>query len=648
VRSNSIQATIKASSGRYWWLAGLALWGLLVAVYALYAPAFNAPWQFDDRPNLEGLSKIRDGTTAIEFVFGGIASSLGRPLALAGFLPNLADWPSDPSAFRHVNVLLHLLNGLLVMWLALRISRLRSGSLAASPWPVLVLTALWLLHPFLASTSLMVVQRMTLLAATLTLSGLLAFVHGREVLVRSPRAGYLWMSGGLVLGAGIGVLAKENAALLPFFAAALSFTVLAHLPAGNQRVWRTWQLIFFGGPATLLVAYTALKWTPNLHSYAFRPFSLEERLWTQPAILWDYVRQILVPKISLMGPFQDDASIENGLSLRSSIAIIGWVTAIGAAWQARKRLPWLSFALLWFLAGHLLESTIFNLELYYEHRNYLPSLGPLAALVAGAWSARSLWPKAAVSGAVLVAGLLLWQVTTLWGQPRLAAERWASEHPRSSRAVTFLAQRYVLQGDEWTAFRLIEKGVQAKPEDSGLVLQSLQLGCGMLEANEFRERLDRIIVRTPTLQTNYAAVDAANKLRIQLEDGACDGLSRRGLERLVSALIENPRIGASPVMRHHLHHQLAEIYTAEGNLDGAVRNLQSAFDARPNPETAQLLAATLASAGLYEEAAASLEAALQKAPNFAPRRRRWETALDALNLALDQYASSDQRRTSGP
>ena len=32
----------------------------------------------------------------------------------------------------------------------------------------------------------------------------------------------------------------------------------------------------------------------------------------------------------------------------------------------------LSFALAWFLAGHVLESTFVPLELVHEHRNYLP------------------------------------------------------------------------------------------------------------------------------------------------------------------------------------------------------------------------------------------------------------------------------------
>jgi hypothetical protein len=39
-----------------------------------------------------------------------------------------------------------------------------------------------------------------------------------------------------------------------------------------------------------------------------------------------------------------------------------------------KKYPLISFGILFFLLNHLIESTILPLELFFEHRNYLPSL----------------------------------------------------------------------------------------------------------------------------------------------------------------------------------------------------------------------------------------------------------------------------------
>lgn len=40
-----------------------------------------------------------------------------------------------------------------------------------------------------------------------------------------------------------------------------------------------------------------------------------------------------------------------------------------------NKFRYLSFGLLYFLIGHSIESTIFPLEIYFNHRNYLPSIG---------------------------------------------------------------------------------------------------------------------------------------------------------------------------------------------------------------------------------------------------------------------------------
>lgn len=626
---------------------GLLLWALLIAVYAVYIPALDAPWQFDDAPNLRELSNVHDSTTAMDFVVGGISSELGRPLALAAFLPNAADWPSNPAGFRYVNILLHMLNGLLVAWLAVRIGGVQPQTTNRAIWPALVLTALWVMHPFLATTSLFIVQRMALLAATFTLLGLLAFVHGRSLLAQRPAKAYAWMSGGLTIGASVGMLAKENAALLPFFAAALSTTVLAHLPTGDRRIWRAWQLVFFVGPAALLFTYAASHWSSIVLSYAARPFSLEERVLSQPIILWDYIRQLVVPDVALMGPFHDDITAQTGFTVLSVLAISGWASILVAAVALRRRLPWLALAVFWFLAGHLLESTVFNLEMYFEHRNYLPSLGPLGALVALAWSSRKLWPRVVVTAAAGLFAVLLWQVTTLWGHPRLAAERWAYQHPTSSRATEFLSQRYALMGDHYTALRVIQRGSRANPRASDLAVQTLQLSCSLVGAEELRAQLTDLIARAPHLDPSPATVSAIAALRVLVHDRACPGLEQEGIVRLITALLQNPLVHHHGLIRHHLHHQLAEIYMLRGNLDGAVRNLQAAFSARPNPQTAQLLAVTLASAGLYREAVVSIDNALSRPSTFTLGQNKWETALKPLRDILAQHASSYQRNPAG-
>ena len=45
------------------------------------------------------------------------------------------------------------------------------------------------------------------------------------------------------------------------------------------------------------------------------------------------------------------------------------------AWRLRRRAPLIALGIAFFFAAHLMESTIFPLEIMFEHRNYLASYG---------------------------------------------------------------------------------------------------------------------------------------------------------------------------------------------------------------------------------------------------------------------------------
>jgi len=47
---------------------------------------------------------------------------------------------------------------------------------------------------------------------------------------------------------------------------------------------------------------------------------------------------------------------------------------IGFAFYIARKRPLISFCIIFYFLNHLIEGSIFNLELIYEHRNYLPSM----------------------------------------------------------------------------------------------------------------------------------------------------------------------------------------------------------------------------------------------------------------------------------
>lgn len=83
-----------------------------------------------------------------------------------------------------------------------------------------------------------------------------------------------------------------------------------------------------------------------------------------------------------MGLYTDDFAISNGLVSPPStlLALLGLAGISIAAIALRKRAPSVFAGWFFFLVAHSVESTILPLEMYYEHRNYLPSLGLLWAV----------------------------------------------------------------------------------------------------------------------------------------------------------------------------------------------------------------------------------------------------------------------------
>ncbi len=313
-----------------------------------------------------------------------------------------------------------------------------------NPWPALLVAALWLLAPLNLTPVLYVVQRMTSLSALFVLAGLWCHVTGRLRMAEGDGRGFWLALAGLPL-AGIGGLAKEIAALYPLLVLVLEWTLLRGLGAP-----RRWLLVGLAAvlPVALGIAY--LFTHLGMLNFGGRAFTLEERVLTEARVLWLYLRMLFSPDLGLLGLFHDDIRTSIGLTSPWTTlpAVLGWLVLLPAAILGARRWPLAAFAVLFYLAGHALESTVFPLELVFEHRNYLPSFGPLFALGAGALllAARARHGRWLKLGLVVYLGLFA-AVTHLrawdWStEDRLILSE-AERHPESVRASFALAKRLI-------------------------------------------------------------------------------------------------------------------------------------------------------------------------------------------------------------
>ena len=358
----------------------IAGWLILCLVTVLvYLPGLDGPFLLDDFGSitpLGDLGGVVDWMTFKAFVFGGHAGPTGRPLALLTFLIDANNWPADPWAFKRTNLIIHIVSGVLLGVLIGKILSVLKYDKQNAGWIALVAAGIWLLHPFLVSTTLYAVQRMAQLSTLFIFAGLIGHLYGRSKIAKDASKAYLIMSVSMGLFTLLAVLSKENGILLPLLIGVVELTVFSTQKNGNVALNRYWAWAFVVAPSIIIFLYLAR--TALTHNFFDisppRDFSIYERVLTQPRILFDYLQNWFVPKLYTSGIFQDHFAKSTGFfsPFTTALSMVLHVAVVSVAIVNRRKWPLFALAALFFYASHILESTVMNLELYFEHRNYLP------------------------------------------------------------------------------------------------------------------------------------------------------------------------------------------------------------------------------------------------------------------------------------
>ena len=524
---------------------------VLISTVWLYWQGLPGAFLLDDVSSLEDLSTIKNLEQFSEtwrFITEGTAGTLGRPLSLLTFVWQTDSWPLYPRDFKYVNLMIHLLNGCLIFWFVLLLTRILELPEKRSLLLALLTASIWLWHPLQVSTVLYVVQRMTQFSTLFTLAGLLAYLYGRQYLAQDKlKTGFFWVSIGVGLGGILATLSKENGILLVLYIIVLEFTILRSLP--KPRYWRIWSGIFLYLPLILLSLYFATHIDNILRSYEIREFTMGERLLTQARILIDYLA-----KISLLRPhgftlFHDDFTISHSLlnpptTLIASIFIIMmFIVAI----RVRQTLPVLAFGILWFFAGHILESSFIGLMLYFEHRNYLPMVGIIFIIVYGAILLFNvlLSPflrKIAVFFSILVLAIIpmiTWSQTDLWGKPLLQTVFWAKQHPQSLGAQSHAFAAFYNIGEHARAKEYAQDMQTYFPEYTAPYLYQITMACTSKSVK--LPNMPQIIHHFKTSQYDYATLSVWDGILKHRTRGYCHQLlDFDTTDKIFNALIHNP------------------------------------------------------------------------------------------------------------
>jgi uncharacterized membrane protein len=577
---------------------------LVVAVMLVYVPGLDGPFVFDDwatLPQLGASGPIHDVASFIRYVTSGTSDPTGRPLALVSFVMNARDWPADPLAFKITNLAIHLVNALLLGVLLIHLGRHLPLSPARRAQAAWFAAALWALHPFLVSTVLYVVQREAMLVTTFAFVALILWLKGRESLERGDRPAAVRHYAIAAASVGLALLCKANAVVIPLLALVIELT-LPPLPEGVRPGYRRFVRVALVLPSVILLA--VLAWLAlaaiGQPPLAQRGWTVGDRLLTEPSILLDYGARLWLLRPAGGAFFHDQISATTSvLDLwRVAVPMLSCVGMVGVAILWRRRFAAVAGAVLFFFAGHALESSSIPLELYFEHRNYLPSalmFWPLALAIVGApypWLRRGLPP-------LLLAGFawLTYTQATLWGDQVAQADVWARLQPDSPRAQSNAAGIDLSTGRLAVALQRISSARARFDDEPQVAINLIDIHCalGRVTADDvgYATRAFAGARRDPGALVTHWFEERIGSLSRPM----CRGLDATVLRSLLRALESNPRVEALPGRRQDVAHLAGAIALSQGDSAGAARLFAKALSEEPTPKVALNEAALLGRAG---------------------------------------------------
>jgi len=362
---SKLKATRLPSRG---WLIAI----IVVAGAAAYFNSFDVPLVFDDLLTIQKNPAVRFGQFDWNLI--NPRSVLYLTFTLNHVLSGQEVW-----SYHFINLILHLLNGVLVFLFAEHLIGRVIADVGRTRYYAAAAAAFFVLHPIQTESVTYISSRSELLSATFYLCGVLLFIK------------WPWSKTGFLASLAVSVPfffalgAKEVAISLP---ATLFLYDWLFMSSGDFRPilgrWRFYVLFIIGG---VTAAFYIL--TVNLRESvgAGLPDHLTtyQYFLTQLKVITRYVFLTLVPIGQNLD--HDIRASNSPLEIPVLASALLLVALMIFAWRIRKRFPVFSFSIFWFFLTLAPTSSVVPiLDVIFEHRLYYPMMGvclsfPMAMLL---------------------------------------------------------------------------------------------------------------------------------------------------------------------------------------------------------------------------------------------------------------------------
>jgi len=348
---------------------------LFLLLLIIYGNSFHGEWHFDDEGNIVNNINVHLKSLSLSdikntFYFRG---NIARPFSYLSFAMNYYLGGLDVFGYHLVNLAIHYISSIflfLFIYNALKLPILRKRYRKYAYSVALMSTFLWAINPVQVLAVSYIVQRMASMAGMFYIMSMYFYLKcrtsdnlGRSVLF------FVLCSVSAVLAFGT----KENAAMLPV--ALFLFDLFLIQGVSREAIRKNAKAVIIPFLILLGLGVFYTDFSSLLDGYNDRPFTLVERLLTEPRVILLYISLLLYPvdfRLMLLHDIQISHTLFTPWTTIPAILII--LLAVGYALHICRRKPLISFCIFFFFLNHLIEGSVIPLELVYEHRNYIPSM----------------------------------------------------------------------------------------------------------------------------------------------------------------------------------------------------------------------------------------------------------------------------------
>jgi len=335
---------------------------LFIFLLIIYGNSFHGEWHFDDKENIVNninihLKSLSYPDIKNTFYFNG---NISRPFSYLSFALNYYFGGLNVFGYHLVNIVIHYISGVFLFLfiyktLKLPILSKRYGEYAYSI--ALMATFLWAANPMHVLSVSYIVQRMASMAGMFYIMSMYFYLKYRI-------SDSLWGSGSFF---------KENAAMLPVIL--FLFDLFLIQGVSLKAITRSAKVVIIPFLILLGLSVFYVDFSSFLGGYNIRPFTLVERLLTEPRVIILYISFLLYPvdfRLMLLHDIEISHTLFTPWTTLPAILII--LLMLGYALYICRKKPLISFCILFFFLNHLIEGSVIPLELAFEHRNYIPSM----------------------------------------------------------------------------------------------------------------------------------------------------------------------------------------------------------------------------------------------------------------------------------